>query len=114
MVEVIAGSSPQGTILEPLMEGDFSRRKLKIVAGIIVGQSFGTSILPYSALSGVAVKPSRNGPFTLPVDPPTPARLKDMGLDAGMSWDLGLEGHVEVLNVNDVVADIRDRTLPTS
>jgi hypothetical protein len=35
-----------------------------------------------------------------------------MGLDAGMSWDLGLEGHVEVLNVNDVVADIRDRTLP--
>jgi hypothetical protein len=69
-------------------------------------------VLPYSALSGVAVKPSRNGPFTLPVDPPTPARLKDMGLDAGMSWDLGLEGHVEVLNVNDVVADIRDRTLP--
>jgi hypothetical protein len=69
-------------------------------------------VLPYSALSGVAVKPSRNGPFTLPVDPPTPNRLKDMGLDAGMSWDLGLEGHVEVLNVNDVVADIRDRTLP--
>ncbi len=69
-------------------------------------------VLPYSALSGVAVKPSRNGPFTLPVDPPTPTRLKDMGLDAGMSWDLGLEGHVEVLNVNDVVADIRDRTLP--
>lgn len=69
-------------------------------------------VLPYSALSGVAVKPSRNGPFTLPVDPPTPARLRDMGLDAGMSWDLGLEGHVEVLNVNDVVADIRDRTLP--
>lgn len=34
----------------PLMEGDFSPRKLKIVAGIIVGQSFGTSILPYSAL----------------------------------------------------------------
>ena len=69
-------------------------------------------VLPYSALSGVAVKPSRNGPFTLPVDPPTPNKLKDMGLDAGMSWDLGLEGHVEVLNVNDVVADIRDRTLP--
>ncbi|HEY0105618.1 MAG TPA: MFS transporter, partial [Rhizomicrobium sp.] len=34
----------------PQMEGDFSRRKLKIVAGIIVGQSFGTSVLPYSAL----------------------------------------------------------------
>jgi hypothetical protein len=69
-------------------------------------------VLPYSALSGVAVKPSRNGPFTLPVDPPTPTKLKSMGLDGGMSWDLGLEGHVEVLNVNDVVADIRDRTLP--
>ena len=36
--------------VQPEMEGDFSPRKLKIVAGIIVGQSFGTSILPYSAL----------------------------------------------------------------
>jgi hypothetical protein len=26
-------------------------------------------VLPYSALSGVAVRPSRYGPFTLPVDP---------------------------------------------
>lgn len=69
-------------------------------------------VLPYSALSGVAVKPSRNGPFTLPVDPPTPTRLRDMGLDAGMSWDLGLEGHIEVLDVIDVIADIRDRRLP--
>ncbi|HEY1961745.1 MAG TPA: MFS transporter, partial [Rhizomicrobium sp.] len=32
------------------MEGDFSRRKLKIAGGILIGQSFGTSILPYSAL----------------------------------------------------------------
>jgi hypothetical protein len=69
-------------------------------------------VLPYSALSGVAVRPSRHGPFTLPVDPPTPARLRDMGLDAGMSWDLGLEGHVEVLDVLDVLADIRDKNLP--
>jgi hypothetical protein len=69
-------------------------------------------VLPYSALSGVAVKPSKHGPFTLPVDPPTPNRLKDMGLGAGMSWDLGLEGHVEVLALIDVVADIRHRTLP--
>jgi len=38
------------SIAPPEMEGDFSPRKLKIVAGIIVGQSFGTSILPYSAL----------------------------------------------------------------
>jgi len=69
-------------------------------------------VLPYSALSGVAVKPSKYGPFTLPVDPPTPNKLTDMGLGAGMSWDLGLEGHVEVLEVIDVVADIRHRTLP--
>jgi hypothetical protein len=69
-------------------------------------------VLPYSALSGVAVKPSKQGPFALPVDPPTPARLRDMGLDAGMSWDLGLEGHVEVLAVIDVRADVRDRNLP--
>jgi len=34
----------------PLMEGDFSPRKLKVAAGILIGQSFGTSILPYSAL----------------------------------------------------------------
>ena len=46
MVGVIEGV-PAGP---PQMEGDFSPRKLKIVAGIIVGQSFGTSILPYSAL----------------------------------------------------------------
>jgi hypothetical protein len=70
-------------------------------------------VLPYSALSGVAVKPSKTGPFTLPVDPPTPNRLKDMGLDAGLSWDLGLDGHAEVIEIVDVVADIRDsRSLP--
>lgn len=69
-------------------------------------------VLPYSALSGVAVKPSKHGPFTLPVDPPTPNKLRDMGLDAGMSWDLGLEGHVEVLELIDVIADIRHRTVP--
>jgi hypothetical protein len=70
-------------------------------------------VLPYSALSGVAVKPSKAGPFTLPVDPPTPNRLKDMGLDAGLSWDLGLEGHAEVIEILDVLADIRDsRNLP--
>lgn len=33
-----------------VMEGDFSPRKLKVAAGILIGQSFGTSILPYSAL----------------------------------------------------------------
>jgi hypothetical protein len=71
------------------------------------------NVLPYSALSGVAVRPSKYGPFTLPVDPPTPQRLQHMGLDAGLSWDLGLEGHVEVLEVIDAVADIRNnKALP--
>lgn len=28
------------------------------------------TVLPYSALSGVAVRPSKAGPFTLPIDPP--------------------------------------------
>ena len=69
-------------------------------------------VLPYSALSGVAVKPSRYGPITLPVDPPTPSALREMGLDAGISWDLGLEGHAQVLEILDVVADVRDRSLP--
>lgn len=41
----VTGSTP-----EPKMESDFSPRKLKIAAGILVGQTFGTSILPYSAL----------------------------------------------------------------
>ena len=69
-------------------------------------------VLPYSALSGVAVKPSRYGPITLPVDPPTPSALQELGLDAGISWDLGLEGHAQVLEILDVVADVRDRSLP--
>jgi hypothetical protein len=69
-------------------------------------------VLPYSALSGVAVRPSRYGPITLPIDPPTPSALEDMGLDAGISWDLGLAGRAEVLEILDVVADVRDRSLP--
>jgi hypothetical protein len=70
-------------------------------------------VLPHSALSGAAVRPSKTGPFTLPVDPPTPNRLRDMGLAAGLSWDLGLEGHVEVLELIDLIADVRDsRALP--
>lgn len=69
-------------------------------------------VLPYSALAGAAVKRSKYDPLTLPVDPPTPARLAAMGLDAGLSWDLGLDGHVQVLEVLDMVADIRDRSLP--
>lgn len=71
------------------------------------------NVLPYSALSGVAVKSSKAGPFTLAIDPPTPNRLKSMGLDAGLSWDLGLEGRVEVIDLVDALPDIRDsRNLP--
>jgi len=47
--ELVEGP-PEIALAPPEMEGDFSPRKLKIVAGIIIGQSFGTSILPYSAL----------------------------------------------------------------
>jgi MFS family permease len=43
---VPAQSEP--AVVDP--ESDFSPRKLKVAAGILIGQSFGTSILPYSAL----------------------------------------------------------------
>jgi len=69
-------------------------------------------VLHYTALTGAAVKPEKDGPLTLPADPPTPAMLANMGLDAPLSWDLGLGGHAEVLDIEDVHADIRDRTLP--
>jgi len=69
-------------------------------------------VLPHTALSGVAIKPSRSGPFTLREDPPTPNMLEDMGLQAGLSWDMGLEGSVEVLDLINVLPDIRDHSLP--
>src|SRR4051794_38018679 len=54
MVDVVNAEAVEANLEaapEPLaMEGDFSRRKLKIAGGILIGQSFGTSILPYSAL----------------------------------------------------------------
>jgi hypothetical protein len=69
-------------------------------------------ILPHSALTGVAVKPTRGGAFTLREDLPSPNRLANLGLAAGLSWDLGLEGYVEVLHVLDVIADVRNASLP--
>jgi hypothetical protein len=69
-------------------------------------------ILPHSALTGVAVKPTRGGAFTLREDLPSPNRLANLGLAAGLSWDLGLEGYVEVLDVLDVIADLRNASLP--
>ena len=41
-------AQPDPVVVNP--ESDFSPRKLKVAAGILIGQSFGTSILPYSAL----------------------------------------------------------------
>ncbi|MDE2075254.1 MAG: MFS transporter [Alphaproteobacteria bacterium] len=40
-------------------EGDFSPRKLKIAAGVLIGQSFATSILPYSALPLLMIPQTR-------------------------------------------------------
>ncbi len=49
MVE-IAELPPQPAPVVVNPESDFSPRKLKVAAGILIGQSFGTSILPYSAI----------------------------------------------------------------
>jgi len=50
VMEAVAESAQQAAELERQIESDFSPRKLKVAAGILVGQSFGTSILPYSAM----------------------------------------------------------------
>ena len=49
IAEMHADAKPE-TSGGPDFESDFSPRKLKVAAGILFGQSFGTSILPYSAL----------------------------------------------------------------
>ncbi len=45
-------------------EGDFSRRKIKIATAILVGQTFATSILPYSALTFVMIPMTREFGWT--------------------------------------------------
>ncbi len=53
MVNIAEAELVEGVLAiqtEPQIERDFSPRKIKIAAGILFGQSFGTSILPYSAL----------------------------------------------------------------
>jgi len=63
--------------------------------------------LPYTALDGVvAVRRKDAGP-TLPLEPPTAASLARMGLSAAASWDSGIDGHVEIDAVLDVIADAR-------
>ncbi|HEY7933598.1 MAG TPA: hypothetical protein VID48_07215, partial [Solirubrobacteraceae bacterium] len=69
-------------------------------------------VLPYNALTGVAVLPHPAGGIELPLDWPTPKMLENMGMSAGLSWDVGLEGNVEVHKVLDVTADTRTRALP--
>lgn len=49
MAETLEGANQDGPAAQ-VFEGDFSPRKLKVALGILFGQSFGTSILPYSAL----------------------------------------------------------------
>lgn len=69
-------------------------------------------VLPYEALTGVAVLPHPGGGIELSEDWPTPNMLENMGLSAGLSWDVGLEGNVEVHKILDVTPDIRTGLLP--
>jgi hypothetical protein len=63
--------------------------------------------LPYTSLDGVVAVRRKDGGLTLPLDPPTPASLARMGLSAAASWDSGIDGHVEIDAVLDVIADAR-------
>ena len=47
-----------------VVEGDFSRRKIKIATAILVGQTFATSILPYSAMTFVMIPMTREFGWT--------------------------------------------------
>ena len=47
-----------------VVEGDFSPRKLKIAAAVLIGQTFATSILPYSALTFVMIPMTREFGWT--------------------------------------------------
>jgi MFS family permease len=51
MAEIAQGTAASpSSAPAPKAESDFSPRKLKIAGGMLIGQSFGTSILPYSAM----------------------------------------------------------------
>ena len=71
-----------------------------------------SQVLPYDALTGVAVLPHPGGGIELYEDWPTPNMLENMGMSAGLSWDVGLEGNVEVHKVIDVTPDTRTGLLP--
>ena len=49
---------------QQVVEGDFSRRKIKIATAILVGQTFATSILPYSAMTFVMIPMTREFGWT--------------------------------------------------
>jgi hypothetical protein len=63
--------------------------------------------LPYSALDGAVVVRRKDEGLTLPLEAPTPASLEHMGLSVAASWDSGIDGHVEIEEVLDVIADAR-------
>lgn len=52
------------TVPQQVVEGDFSLRKIKIATAILVGQTFATSILPYSALTFVMIPMTREFGWT--------------------------------------------------
>jgi len=63
--------------------------------------------LPYSALDGAVVVRRKNEGLTLPLGSPTPASLEHMDLGVAASWDSGIDGHVEIEQVLEVIADAR-------
>jgi hypothetical protein len=63
--------------------------------------------LPYSALDGAVVVRRKAEGLSLPLGSPTPASLERMGLSVAASWDSGIDGHVEIEQVLDVIADAR-------
>lgn len=50
-VSTILASTHRHRSCKPAYEGDFSPRKLKIAAAVLIGQTFATSLLPYSAFT---------------------------------------------------------------
>ncbi|HEV7162637.1 MAG TPA: hypothetical protein VGN25_05215 [Solirubrobacteraceae bacterium] len=105
LIAAVTGA-PLGRIAEVL--GELSHRLAPIEREYLIWVDHARErCLPYSSLDGVVVVRRRDGGLTLPVDPPTPASLARMGLSAAASWDSGVDGHVEIEEVLDVLADVR-------
>ncbi len=63
--------------------------------------------LPYTSLDGVVVVRRKDGGLTLPLQPPTRSSVADIGLSTAASWVNGIDGHVEIEEVLEVIADVR-------